>query len=308
MTKLVWTREEILADHAYAAPQVEAGYRLHGGFDGDGKYISPRTLNRWPAIRAWSDALKAHGHELVDSSQQLMVGGAFATPAGSVTEIANGWYQVAGNATDTSALGPLLLHATATGADPCDALYEVVAFDPQSATNLGLTNLDAAVSSRSTFAGGAVASVTGSVGSVVAAVTLPAIPAAWITAAFGGVIRSGLTVPQITRSIADAGTPATPSASRAAAIPSVADESDGPANRRSAMPVRRRIHSSDVSSHSAKVVLGTRRSGRHIPAPRTVTLRTASIARPRRPAGVRCVGTWRVVPFSQGSTCETTME
>jgi hypothetical protein len=81
MTKLVWTREEILADHAYAAPQVEAGYRLHGGFDGDGKYISPRTLNRWPAIRAWSDALKAHGHEIVDSSQQLMVGGAFPSVA-----------------------------------------------------------------------------------------------------------------------------------------------------------------------------------------------------------------------------------
>ena len=43
--------------------------------------------------------------------------------------------------------------------------------------------LDAAISSRSTYAGGAVASVTGAVGSVTAAVTLPAIPANWITAA-----------------------------------------------------------------------------------------------------------------------------
>jgi len=81
VTKLVWTREEILADHAYAEPHVEAGYRLHGGFDADGKYVSPRTLNRWPAIRAWGDALKERGHELVDSSPQLMVRGSFPNVA-----------------------------------------------------------------------------------------------------------------------------------------------------------------------------------------------------------------------------------
>ena len=81
MTKLVWTREEILADHAYAKPHVEAGYRLHGGFDAAGNYISPRTLNRRPAIRAWSDALKSRGHDLVDASQQLMVRGCFPNVA-----------------------------------------------------------------------------------------------------------------------------------------------------------------------------------------------------------------------------------
>lgn len=77
MTRLVWTREEILADQAYAKPHIEAGYRLHGGFDAEGKYVSPRTLNRWPAIKAWSNALEARGNELVDSSQQLMVRGVF---------------------------------------------------------------------------------------------------------------------------------------------------------------------------------------------------------------------------------------
>lgn len=90
-------------------------------------------------------------------------GGAFAAPAGAVSEIGDGWYKVAGNATDTGTLGPLILHATATGADPTDMLFPVVAYDPQSATNLGLTNLDAAVSTRSTYAGGAVASVTAAV-------------------------------------------------------------------------------------------------------------------------------------------------
>lgn len=53
------------------------------------------------------------------------VGGAFASPAGAVTEIASGWYEVAGNATDNNTLGPLLLHATGTAADPTDVVYEV---------------------------------------------------------------------------------------------------------------------------------------------------------------------------------------
>lgn len=68
-------------------------------------------------------------------------GGSFASPGGAVTEIANGWYQVAGNATDTNTLGPLLLHATATGADPTDVCYHVVAYDPQDAVRAGLTAL-----------------------------------------------------------------------------------------------------------------------------------------------------------------------
>ncbi len=75
--KLSYTAEEILADHPYARPQIEAGYRLHGGFDAAGNYISPRTLHRWPAINTWSEALKSRGHEMIDSSQQLMVHGTF---------------------------------------------------------------------------------------------------------------------------------------------------------------------------------------------------------------------------------------
>jgi len=81
MPKLSYTSAELLADHPYAKPHVEAGYRLHGGFDAEGRYISPRTLHRWPAIRAWSEALKARGGELIESSQQLMVKGSFPTVA-----------------------------------------------------------------------------------------------------------------------------------------------------------------------------------------------------------------------------------
>lgn len=85
-------------------------------------------------------------------------GGSFGSPSGSVTEIANGWYKVAGNATDTATLGPLILHATGTAADPVDILYEVVAFDPQDSVRLGLTALPNAAAEAS---GGLVTRGTG---------------------------------------------------------------------------------------------------------------------------------------------------
>lgn len=72
-------------------------------------------------------------------------GAAFGAPAGAVSEIANGWYQVAGNATDTGTLGDIILHATATSADPFDGVVaQVVAFNPRNA-NLGLSNVSANV-------------------------------------------------------------------------------------------------------------------------------------------------------------------
>lgn len=81
MPRLSYSAAELLAEHAYAAPHLEAGYRLHGGFDAHGNYISPRTLNRWPAIEAWAEALKTRGGTLLDSSQQLMVRGHFPNAA-----------------------------------------------------------------------------------------------------------------------------------------------------------------------------------------------------------------------------------
>ncbi len=77
MTKLVYSEAELLAEHPYARPQTEAGYRLHGGFDASGTYISPRTLNRWPAVRAWQAALESRGWPLVDASTRLLQRGHF---------------------------------------------------------------------------------------------------------------------------------------------------------------------------------------------------------------------------------------
>jgi hypothetical protein len=79
MTKLTYSRDEILADHDYATPQIEAGYRLHGGFDADGAYISPRTLNRWPAVEAWQGALERRGQTVIDASRRLLKRGPYPT-------------------------------------------------------------------------------------------------------------------------------------------------------------------------------------------------------------------------------------
>lgn len=50
----------------------------------------------------------------------------FALPTGTVVEVGNGWYEVQANAIDVGTLGPLILHAYATGCDPVDLLYEVL--------------------------------------------------------------------------------------------------------------------------------------------------------------------------------------
>lgn len=80
-------------------------------------------------------------------------GAAFGAPAGAVSEIGNGWYALSGNATDRNTLGGLLIHATATGADPVDDRYTVVPWDPFDGAALGLTRIDAAVTSRLATAG-----------------------------------------------------------------------------------------------------------------------------------------------------------
>lgn len=74
MTQLRFSEAELLAEHAYAAPQIESGHRLHGGYDAAGLYISPRTLLREPAIDAWIIALRERGGELLDADSSLLAG------------------------------------------------------------------------------------------------------------------------------------------------------------------------------------------------------------------------------------------
>lgn len=52
-------------------------------------------------------------------------GAAFASISPTVTELASGWYNVALTSSHTDTAGDLLLHVTATGADPTDVREQV---------------------------------------------------------------------------------------------------------------------------------------------------------------------------------------
>ena len=51
--KTEFTTEELLLSHDYAEPLIANGVRCHGGFDDEGRYLSPRTRFRGPAIDGW---------------------------------------------------------------------------------------------------------------------------------------------------------------------------------------------------------------------------------------------------------------
>ncbi len=74
MTRLLYREDELLRSHDYVRPQIEAGHRLHGGFDVDGSYIPPRTLLRKPALDAWTEQLRARGGDLLAADSSLLAG------------------------------------------------------------------------------------------------------------------------------------------------------------------------------------------------------------------------------------------
>lgn len=79
--RLRYTREELLADDEFARPHVEAGWRLHGGFDAAGRYVSPRMRHRAAAVEAWTEALRARGGDLLDADASLLGGIRCPNPA-----------------------------------------------------------------------------------------------------------------------------------------------------------------------------------------------------------------------------------
>ena len=87
---------------------------------------------------------------LSPSVQISKAGGSFATAGGTVAEIGNGWYRITLSTADTNTLGSLAFYITATGADPVSFSIQVVGFDPESSTDLGLSRIDANISSRAT--------------------------------------------------------------------------------------------------------------------------------------------------------------
>lgn len=68
-------------------------------------------------------------------------GTTFVNASGSVSEIGNGWYALAGHVADRSSLGELVFKATANNADSFETKYTIVPFDPFDSVRLGLTSL-----------------------------------------------------------------------------------------------------------------------------------------------------------------------
>ena len=66
--QLTFSERELLAGHDVEAPLIAAGVRCHGGFDADGRYVSPRTRTRVPAIVAWQQSHREQfGTEILDA-------------------------------------------------------------------------------------------------------------------------------------------------------------------------------------------------------------------------------------------------
>ena len=115
-----------------------------------------------------TDGITPETGEATGQPQVSIDGGLWSnTDIGTLVSQGNGYYY-AELAQNIAVVGRVLTtrYKSANTAEAPGTTVQVVAFDPDSVAGLGLTNLDAAVSSRSTFNGGAVASVTGAVGSV----------------------------------------------------------------------------------------------------------------------------------------------
>lgn len=79
MSKLVYSKQEIEAEHDYQILHVECGLKLHGGFDANDHYLSPRTRHRWDAINNWHKQLVDRGVPVVEASTQLLTEPNFPT-------------------------------------------------------------------------------------------------------------------------------------------------------------------------------------------------------------------------------------
>ena len=89
MSQLLYTEAELFADHAYVRSHEQAGHVMHGGFDAQAQYHSPRTLHRWPAVLEWQKALQARGWPLIDATTRLLSRGNF--PSFEQQKLLLGW-------------------------------------------------------------------------------------------------------------------------------------------------------------------------------------------------------------------------
>ncbi len=90
MPSLTYSKDDLVADHPYVERHSAAGYQLHGGYLADGSYQSPRTLHRWPAVKAWQAALKKRGWPLIDATGALLARGNYPNIAQQVLLLKHG--------------------------------------------------------------------------------------------------------------------------------------------------------------------------------------------------------------------------
>jgi hypothetical protein len=69
---LVYSADQLLDSGGYDSQLIAGGVRCHGGFDAEGRYRSPRTLHRAPAILAWQSQLLRDGAEVIQIDRALM--------------------------------------------------------------------------------------------------------------------------------------------------------------------------------------------------------------------------------------------
>ena len=72
LDRTTFSRDELLSSGSYEAPLIAGGVRCHGGFEADGRYRSPRTLHRAPAISAWQGRLVREQSPLIEIPRALM--------------------------------------------------------------------------------------------------------------------------------------------------------------------------------------------------------------------------------------------
>ena len=66
-SQVEFTEAEILADADTTEALIAGGVRCHGGFDDEGRYVSPRTKHRVPGIVAWQDKHREEfGKDIID--------------------------------------------------------------------------------------------------------------------------------------------------------------------------------------------------------------------------------------------------
>lgn len=63
--RLEYSGTELLMGHPYEEPLIADDVRCHGGYI-EGRYVSPRTLHRQPAIQAWQQRLRDEGQPLLN--------------------------------------------------------------------------------------------------------------------------------------------------------------------------------------------------------------------------------------------------